>query len=94
MTHGVLVNFLDPHLGKCSASVATVEGGCGSWCCWWAISQSGTSMPGLNAVQFGRARFLSAAGEKGSLPQSRQIGWNYRTLLTVVCPTSGLSLTC
>jgi len=26
MTHGVLVNFLDPHLGKCSASVATVEG--------------------------------------------------------------------
>jgi len=73
MTHWVLVNFLDPHLGKCSASVATVEGDVAVVLLVGDKPKVALRMPGLNAVQLARA-ILSAAGEKGSLPQSRQIG--------------------
>jgi len=73
MTQEVLVDFSDPHLGKCSARVAPVEEDVA------VVLQVGDKpgvtlrLPGPNAVRLARA-ILSAAGAKATLPQSRQIG--------------------
>ena len=73
MTQEAMVEFLDPHLGKCSASVVTVEEDVAVVLQMGGKAKVALRLPGPNAVRLARA-ILSAAGEKAYLPQSRQIG--------------------
>jgi hypothetical protein len=73
MTQPALVEFLDSRLGKCSASVGTIEEGVALVLRLGERPELAVGLSGPAAVQLARA-ILAAAGESAALPQSRQIG--------------------
>jgi hypothetical protein len=73
MTQSTLIQFVDPHHGKCSASVGTVEDDVTLKLQLGEKPEVAMRLPGPTAVQVARA-ILAAAGERAVLPQSRQIG--------------------
>jgi hypothetical protein len=73
MMQPALVEFLDSRLGKCSASVGTIEEGVALALRLGDKPEVAVGLSGPAAVRLARA-ILAAAGEGAALPQSRQIG--------------------